>query len=81
MPLYKVRNVLEAGGIKAFWKIEAGVTRGAVPEGAQGPNQEQSKQRIQKLQQELHATRQEVTAKNRQLARLKKRQANQSVLS
>jgi SAM-dependent methyltransferase len=78
MPLYKVRNVLEAGGIKAFWKIEAGVTRGAVPEEGQGPDQEQSKQRIQKLQQELHATRQDVTAKNRQLAKLKKRQANQS---
>lgn len=77
MPLYKVRNVLEAGGIKAFWKIEAGVTRGAVP-GNQDSNHEQSKERIQKLQKELHATRQEVTAKNRQLARLKKRQANQS---
>jgi SAM-dependent methyltransferase len=72
MPQYKVRNVLEARGIKAFWKLEAGITRGQVP--LEGPDQEQSRERIKKLQQELHAARQELTAKNRQLKQLNTQQ-------
>jgi len=72
MPSYKVRNVLEAAGVKVFWKVEAGATRGALPE--EDGSQDRSQERIKKLQQDLHEARQDLTAKNRQLARLRKPQ-------
>lgn len=70
MPLYKVRNLFQAGRVKAFWKIEAGITRGLVPEEEQ--NQVASQERIKRLQQDLQAARQKVAVKDRQLSRLQK---------
>lgn len=75
MLLYKMRNVLEAAGVKAFWKLEAGVTRGPVPEEDQ--SQDHSQERIRKLQQELHRSRQEIKSKNQKLARLRKQRDQQ----
>lgn len=57
MPLYRVRNVLEARGIKAFFNLDVGVTRGEIPE-ATGS---------EKLRRQLQQARQEIAKKDRQL--------------
>lgn len=76
MPLYKIRNVLQARGVKAFWKLEAGLTRGPAPEQDQAQDQ-QSQERIRRLQQELHTARQEINDKNQRLKKLKTQQQGQ----
>lgn len=66
MPTLRNISVFEIRqGIKAFFNLEVGVTRGRVPEFT-NPAQ------LQQLQQEIKRTRQQLENKNKQIAQLKK---------
>jgi hypothetical protein len=60
MPLYRVRNVIEARGIKAFFNLDTGVTRGPLPSNVPHSGE----------QKELQQARREIADKDRELARL-----------
>ena len=61
MPLYKVMNVLQVRGINAFFNLEAGVTRGPVPD----------------LNQEIARLRRTLAEKDRKLKALQKQTTKQ----
>jgi len=50
MPLYRMRNVIGARGIKAFLNLDAGLTRGAVPDPERQLKEAQNRIRNQQKQ-------------------------------
>ena len=87
MPLYRSRTVLEvARGVKAFLNLEAGLTRGEVPDFGHGGSTDASRaeklkeaqRRLREKTQSLREARRQAASKDRELARLKKRGASGS---
>lgn len=65
MPAYKSQTVLEvARGVKAFFKLEAGLTRGEIPD---------LEQEVARTRDELARTREKLVRQDRQLEQLRKR--------
>ena len=70
MPSYRARKILEFRWLRAFFNIEAGITRGAAPD----PGREKARpnRRIANLERELEASRERVSQQQSELARLRK---------
>jgi SAM-dependent methyltransferase len=72
MPVYRTRRVFEAArGVKFFLKLDAGVTRGQVPQD-DTQAQKSAEKRIRDLQGQLHSAREELNTK-KQLSEIPKK--------
>jgi len=73
MPIFKSISTFEiARGIKAFLNLEAGLTRGKIPEPGDSERLRIQTQKLKRTQRQLEQTRRQLENKDNRIARLKK---------